>query len=68
MADTAQATLEPTGLTVDLVANPSHLEMIGPVVTGKTRAAQTYTGDTERKRVLPLLIHGDAAFSASGTL
>jgi 2-oxoglutarate dehydrogenase complex dehydrogenase (E1) component-like enzyme len=53
--------------TVDLVANPSHLEMVFPVVVGKTRAAQHYLADTEAtKRVMPLLIHGDAAFSAQG--
>jgi 2-oxoglutarate dehydrogenase E1 component len=48
---------------ISLVANPSHLEAVNPVVAGKTRAKQHYTGDTERSRSMPVLIHGDASFS-----
>jgi 2-oxoglutarate dehydrogenase E1 component len=52
---------------VRLAANPSHLEIIGPVVEGKTRARQRIRGDTEeRRRVLALLIHGDAAIAGQG--
>jgi 2-oxoglutarate dehydrogenase E1 component len=51
---------------VRLAANPSHLEAVDPVVEGKVRARQRLRGDTERRRVLPLLIHGDAAFAGQG--
>ena len=60
------AYLESSGVTVDLVPNPSHLEMVNPVVIGKARAVQHFTKDRERKRTMPLLIHGDAAFSGQG--
>src|SRR5260370_35660940 len=50
-----------------LSANPSHLEAVDPVVEGKARARQRIRGDTEhRNKVLPLLIHGDAAFAGQG--
>ncbi len=52
---------------IRLAANPSHLEIVDPVVEGKARARQRIRGDTEkRKLVLPLLIHGDAAFAGQG--
>ena len=51
---------------VRLAANPSHLEAVDPVVQGKARARQRLRGDIERRRILPLLIHGDAAFAAQG--
>jgi 2-oxoglutarate dehydrogenase E1 component len=52
---------------VRLAANPSHLEIVNPVVEGKARARQRVRGDTdERRRVLPFLIHGDAAFAGQG--
>ena len=52
---------------VRLAANPSHLEAVDPVVEGKTRARQRIRGDTEeRRRVLALLIHGDAAIAGQG--
>jgi 2-oxoglutarate dehydrogenase E1 component len=51
---------------VSLAPNPSHLEAVDPVVEGRTRAKQTLFGDVERKRGLPLLIHGDAAFAGQG--
>ncbi len=54
---------------VRLAANPSHLEIVDPVVEGKARARQRIRGDTEtRKRVLPFLIHGDAAFAGQGVV
>eukprot|EP00039_Didymoeca_costata_P019228 m.336714 g.336714 ORF g.336714 m.336714 type:complete len:986 (-) comp17940_c0_seq1:108-3065(-) len=54
---------------VSLVANPSHLEAVDPVVVGKCRAAQDYRGgESERSHVLPLLMHGDAAFSGQGVV
>jgi 2-oxoglutarate dehydrogenase E1 component len=52
---------------VRLAANPSHLEIVNPVVEGKARARQRIRGDTtERRRVLPVLIHGDAAVAGQG--
>ena len=51
---------------LSLSPNPSHLEAVDPVVEGRTRAKQTLFGDTERKRGIPLLIHGDAAFAGQG--
>lgn len=59
-----------SGKTVEvrLAANPSHLEIVNPVVEGKARARQRIRGDSERKRVCPLLIHGDAAFAGQGVV
>ena len=52
---------------IRMAANPSHLEAIDPVVEGQARARQRIRGDAEhRRRVLPLLIHGDAAFAGQG--
>ena len=52
---------------IRLSANPSHLEAVDPVVEGTARARQRIRGDTEhRKKVLPLLVHGDAAFAGQG--
>ena len=52
---------------IRLSANPSHLEAVDPVVEGQARARQRIRGDTEhRRKVLPLLIHGDAAFAGQG--
>lgn len=57
---------------VSLAANPSHLEAVNSVVEGKARARQRVIGDdgvsTDRKRVLPVLIHGDAAFAGQGSV
>ena len=53
---------------LSLTANPSHLEIVDPVVLGKVRAKQDQHGDTERTTVLPLLIHGDAAFAGQGVV
>jgi 2-oxoglutarate dehydrogenase E1 component len=54
---------------IRLAANPSHLEAVDPVVQGKARARQRVLGDTvERKRVLPVLMHGDAAFIGQGVI
>ena len=55
---------------LSLTANPSHLEIVDPVVLGKVRAKQDQHGDPpqERLSVLPLLIHGDAAFAGQGVV
>ena len=49
-----------------LNANPSHLEVVNPVVIGRVRAKQAQRGDTDRKKVLGLIMHGDAAFAGQG--
>src|SRR5947199_3685125 len=54
---------------LSLTANPSHLEIVDPVVLGKVRAKQDQLDDgVERSKVLPLLIHGDAAFAGQGVV
>ena len=53
---------------IELSANPSHLEAVDPVVCGMTRAYQDAMGDTDRTKVLAVLIHGDAAFSGQGVV
>ncbi len=54
---------------LSLTANPSHLEIVDPVVLGKVRAKQDQHNDfVERSKVLPLLIHGDAAFAGQGVV
>ncbi len=51
-----------------LVSNPSHLEAVDPVALGRARARQTRIGKDGRQQVLPLVIHGDAAFAGQGIL
>jgi len=51
---------------LSLVPNPSHLEAVDPVVLGKVRAQQIARGDSEGDSVLPVLLHGDAAFAGQG--
>jgi 2-oxoglutarate dehydrogenase E1 component len=50
-------------LTSTLLANPSHLEAIDPVVLGRARAEQHLIGDEKGDKVVPMLIHGDASFA-----
>jgi len=60
--------ITPTGKTVHLhlASNPSHLEAADPVIMGRTRAYQERLGATGTTQVLPLIIHGDAAFAGQG--
>ncbi len=51
---------------MSLTPNPSHLEVVNPVVTGKVRGKQDIYGDVKRKEVLTMLVHGDAAFAGQG--
>jgi 2-oxoglutarate dehydrogenase E1 component len=51
---------------ISLTDNPSHLEAVNPVVLGQVRAKQLFHKDPERKKVIPVLIHGDAAFAGQG--
>ncbi|UWR57511.1 2-oxoglutarate dehydrogenase E1 component [Phaeobacter inhibens] len=53
---------------LSLTANPSHLEAVNPVVLGKVRAKQDQLKDSERTKVLPILLHGDAAFAGQGVV
>ncbi len=62
------STAEGSEIHISLVANPSHLEAVDPVVEGKCRGIQRRRKDWNRKKVVPVLIHGDAAFSAQGVV
>ncbi|WP_417700410.1 2-oxoglutarate dehydrogenase E1 component [Pseudophaeobacter sp.] len=53
---------------LSLTANPSHLEAVNPVVLGKVRAKQDQKNDDARTKVLPILLHGDAAFAGQGVV
>ncbi|NCZ66650.1 MAG: 2-oxoglutarate dehydrogenase E1 component, partial [Rhodobacteraceae bacterium] len=53
---------------LSLTANPSHLEAVNPVVLGKVRAKQEQLNDENRTQVMPLLLHGDAAFAGQGVV
>ncbi|MDF0596440.1 2-oxoglutarate dehydrogenase E1 component [Psychromarinibacter halotolerans] len=53
---------------LSLTANPSHLEAVNPVVIGKARAKQDQLNDADRTAVLPILLHGDAAFAGQGVV
>ncbi|KAH9603415.1 hypothetical protein KSS87_022982 [Heliosperma pusillum] len=53
---------------LSLVANPSHLEAVNPVVLGKTRAKQYYSSDDDRTKNLGILIHGDGSFAGQGVV
>jgi 2-oxoglutarate dehydrogenase E1 component len=55
-------------LTSTVLANPSHLETIDPVVLGRARAEQHLIGDTGGDHVVPFMIHGDAAFAGQGVV
>ncbi len=62
------ANVKTPGRTVHLALafNPSHLEIVNPVVCGSVRARQVHRADAQRERVVPVLIHGDAAFAGQG--
>ncbi|WP_144638855.1 2-oxoglutarate dehydrogenase E1 component [Bordetella genomosp. 13] len=53
---------------LSLAFNPSHLEIVNPVVEGSVRARQERRGDHEGRQVLPVLVHGDAAFAGQGVV
>ncbi|MBI4467377.1 MAG: 2-oxoglutarate dehydrogenase E1 component [Acidobacteria bacterium] len=53
-------------VNIHLVSNPSHLEFVDPVALGRVRAKQTRLGENGPGRVLPVLLHGDAAFAGQG--
>lgn len=59
-------TLSGKTVFMNLLANPSHLEAVNPLVLGKTKARQLYTKDETMTKNLPILLHGDAAFAGQG--
>ena len=68
LGSSSDRTFDGNTVHLSLTANPSHLEIVDPVVLGKARAKQDQRGDKERTSVLPLLIHGDAAFAGQGVV
>jgi 2-oxoglutarate dehydrogenase E1 component len=66
LGTSADREFEGSTLHLSLNPNPSHLEAVDPVVIGKVRAKQAQRGDTERIKVLGLLMHGDASFAGQG--
>ena len=55
-------------VTIELASNPSHLEAVDPVVEGMARAWQDTAYGQDRSQVLPVLVHGDAAFAGQGVV
>ncbi len=55
-------------IDLHLVSNPSHLEAVDPVALGRVRAKQTRLGDQDWTQVMPIVLHGDAAFAGQGIL
>ena len=68
LGSSADRTFDGNEVHLSLTANPSHLEAVDPVVLGKSRAKQDQLDDEERTRVMPLLLHGDAAFAGQGVV
>jgi 2-oxoglutarate dehydrogenase E1 component len=68
LGSSSDRTFDNNTVHLSLTANPSHLEIVDPVVLGKVRAKQDQRGDKARTSVLPLLIHGDAAFAGQGVV
>jgi 2-oxoglutarate dehydrogenase E1 component len=60
------ATRDGKTMALHLVSNPSHLEAVDPVAMGRARAKQARYGEAGQERVLPVIIHGDAAFAGQG--
>ena len=67
-ASGVRKTADGKDIVVSVAFNPSHLEAVDPVVEGIVRPKQDRLGDTKRERVLPILIHGDAAFAGQGVV
>ena len=66
MGSSADREFDKKMVHLTLNANPSHLEIVNPVVVGRVRAKQAQRDDVERKKVLGILMHGDAAFAGQG--
>ena len=61
-------TADGSRVAIHLVSNPSHLEAVDPVAVGRARAKQQRANDTERRKIVPVIMHGDAAFAGQGIL
>lgn len=59
---------ESRALRVELACNPSHLEAVYPIVEGVVRAKQDLAGDRDREKIIPIVLHGDAAFACQGVV
>ncbi len=68
MGTSSDRDFDGNNIHLSLAANPSHLECVNPVVVGKVRAKQILSDDTESVKVMPLLLHGDAAFAGQGVV
>ncbi len=68
LGTSSDRTFDNKAVHLSLTANPSHLEVVDAVVLGKVRAKQEQLGDKSRKKVLALLMHGDAAFAGQGII
>lgn len=60
--------IEERAIRVELASNPSHLEAVNPIVEGIVRAKQDLAGDRDRDKIVPVLLHGDAAFACQGVV
>ena len=63
---TDRVTRSGSRMHLSMIFNPSHLEAVNPVVEGNVRAKQDRRGDTRREKIIPVLMHGDAAFAGQG--
>ena len=68
MGTSSDRDFDGNNIHLSLTANPSHLEFVNPVVIGKVRAKQIQRDDSQSGAVLPLLLHGDAAFAGQGII
>jgi 2-oxoglutarate dehydrogenase E1 component len=68
MGVSADREFDGANVHLTLNANPSHLEIVNPVVLGRVRAKQQQRGDADHKKVLGILLHGDAAFAGQGVV
>ncbi|MEK9710843.1 MAG: thiamine pyrophosphate-dependent enzyme, partial [Alphaproteobacteria bacterium] len=68
MGASADRDFDDAGVHLSLAPNPSHLEIVDPVVVGRVRAKQQQLDDHDRTQVLGILLHGDAAFAGQGVV
>ncbi len=68
MGTSSDRDFDGNNIHLSLAPNPSHLECVNPVVVGKVRAKQILANDKEAEQVMPLLLHGDAAFAGQGVV
>ncbi len=66
MGVSADREFDGNSVHLTLNANPSHLEVVNPVVVGRVRAKQVQRNDADRRKVMGILMHGDAAFAGQG--